>query len=46
MRYVVHEQLPSKSQNFIFKTFEESELSTEKSEKCEFFDEKFFSSHP
>ena len=40
--HVVREQLPWKSQNLILKSFEESEFSTEKSEKCEFFDEKFF----
>ena len=40
--HVVLEQWHWKSQNLIFKSFEKSEFSTEKSEKCEFFDENVF----
>ena len=37
--HTVREKFP---QNLIFKTFEKSKFSIEKSEKCEFFDECFF----
>ena len=47
MGHVVPEQFLWKSQNLFLKAFEKSEFSTEKSEKCEFFEKwKCFSNPP